>query len=59
VGSDRRSRLLTLTPNGKSALEKALPYWQVAQSRIVGAIGADQWDMMMRGLHQISMIVED
>ena len=59
VGSDRRSRPLTLTPKGQSTLEKALPYWQKAQSRIVDEIGAKQWDTMMRGLHQISMIVED
>ena len=58
VGSDRRSRPLTLTPKGKSTLEKALPYWQKARSRIVDEIGAKQWDTMMRGLHQISMIVE-
>ena len=59
VGSDRRSRPLTLTPKGQSTLEKALPYWERAQSRIVDAIGADKWDSMMRGLHQISMIAEE
>ncbi len=59
VGSDRRSRPLAITPKGQSALEKALPYWQEAQSLIVDKIGAEQWDMMMRGLHQISMIVEE
>lgn len=59
VGSDRRSRPLTLTPKGKSTLEKALPYWQKAQSHILDEIGAKQWDTMMRGLHQISMIVEE
>lgn len=59
VGSDRRSRPLTLTPKGQSTLEKALPYWEKAQSRIVNEIGAEQWDLMMRGLHQISMIVEE
>jgi DNA-binding MarR family transcriptional regulator len=59
VGSDRRARPLALTPKGQSALEKALPYWQAAQSRIVDTIGAEQWEAMMRGLHQISMIVEE
>ena len=59
VGSDRRSRPITVTAKGKSTLEKALPYWQEAQSHILEAVGADQWDTMMRGLHQISMIVEE
>lgn len=59
VGSDRRSRPITVTAKGKSTLEKALPYWQEAQSHILDAVGAKQWDTMMRGLHQISMIVEE
>ena len=59
VGSDRRSRPITVTLKGKSALEKALPYWQEAQSHIVDAVGSEQWDAMMRGLHQISLIVEE
>ncbi len=59
VGSDRRARPLAITPKGLSALEKALPHWQAAQSRIVDEIGAQQWDAMMRGLHQISRIVEE
>lgn len=59
VGSDRRSRPITVTLKGKSALEKALPYWQEAQSHIVDTVGSEQWDAMMRGLHQISLIVEE
>lgn len=58
VGSDRRSRPLLLTAKGHSMLEKALPYWEAAQSRIVDEIGADKWDSIMRSLHQISLIVE-
>ncbi len=59
VGSDRRARPITITPKGKSALEKALPYWEKAQSHIVDSLGASTWDQIMRGLHQISMIVEE
>lgn len=59
VGSDRRSRPLLLTAKGQSMLEKALPYWEAAQSRIVDEIGADKWDSIMRSLHQISLIVEE
>ena len=59
VGSDRRARPIQITPKGKSALEKALPYWEKAQAHILDTLGADKWDAMMRGLHQISMIVEE
>ncbi len=59
VGSDRRSRPIQITAKGKSTLEKALPHWQKAQSHIVDTVGAEQWDIMMRGLHQISILVEE
>ena len=59
VGSDRRSRPLTVTPQGKTALERAFPYWEKAQAKIVNRLGADTWDQIMRGLHHISMIVEE
>lgn len=59
MGSDRRARPLQITPRGLSVLEKALPYWQKAQAHIVETLGADKWDAMMQGLHQISMIVEE
>ena len=59
IGGDRRSRLIAISPKGQALLERALPYWQAAQDRIVTAIGAEQWDAMMQGLHQISLIVEE
>ncbi|MBI3241248.1 MAG: winged helix-turn-helix transcriptional regulator [Chloroflexi bacterium] len=59
VGSDRRARPITVTPKGKTVLENAFPYWQKAQAHIVETLGEANWDQMMRGLHQISMIVEE
>lgn len=60
VGSDRRARPLTITVKGKSVLEKALPFWEEAQAHIVSQLGGEaSWDQVMRGLHQISMIVEE
>ncbi len=59
VGSDRRARPIKITPKGKSALENALPFWEKAQSHILDKLGAENWDQIMRGLHQISMIVEE
>ena len=59
VGSDRRARPLTITPAGQAILENALPLWQKAQAHILDQIGEANWDAMMRGLHQISMIVEE
>lgn len=59
VGTDRRSHPIQITPKGRSALEKALPYWQKAQSHIVNTLGVENWEQIMKSLHKISMIVEE
>lgn len=59
IGRDRRARPLAITARGLSVLDKALPYWQAAQDRIVNALGAEHWAALMQGLHQISLIVEE
>ena len=59
VGRDRRARLINITPKGKESLESAFPYWKEAQSHILDSLGDSNWDQIMRGLHKISMIVEE
>ncbi|HEX2116964.1 MAG TPA: MarR family winged helix-turn-helix transcriptional regulator [Alphaproteobacteria bacterium] len=49
-GPDRRERTLALTRSGRSALERAKPFWQAAQERIIGKIGAAQWQALRSGL---------
>ncbi len=39
-GKDQRTRVLELTPAGRSILQQALPLWLEAQSGIVEAMGA-------------------
>lgn len=41
AGKDGRARSATLTQAGSQALDRALPLWQTAQSRMKKAIGAD------------------
>jgi DNA-binding MarR family transcriptional regulator len=59
VGADRRAHPVRITPKGKTILERALPLWEQAQTQIVNRLGASNWDQIMRGLHQISMLVEE
>lgn len=56
---DRRARPLQITAKGKSTLARALPLWEKAQRRIVDDLGEAKWDQIMRGLHQISLLVEE
>lgn len=41
-GADRRSRSVELTPEGRSMLERAKPYWRAAELRLRERAGADR-----------------
>jgi DNA-binding MarR family transcriptional regulator len=40
--TDRRARIVAITPDGLSRLEAALPLWQAAQARFENAFGTGQ-----------------
>jgi DNA-binding MarR family transcriptional regulator len=43
AGQDRRQRLLSLTPQGRAAIEGAAPAWERVQAELVDAIGPGRW----------------
>ena len=48
-GSDRRARLVEVTPAGRRLLKRAWPLWRGAQDRMVGDLGDRQWaDLLTR-----------
>ena len=48
VGTDRRSRIVTITAQGNAAIAQALPFWKKAQSHVVNSLGQERWaDMLM------------
>ena len=52
-GLDRRQRLLSLTPAGRSRLERATPAWSRVQAELVDAIGANRWMSLMTELRTV------
>jgi DNA-binding MarR family transcriptional regulator len=57
-GSDRRVRLLRLTDGGRRALTAAMPRWEAAQHRVVGALGKTRWRELMDGLRAAAALPE-
>lgn len=49
-GQDRRQRVLSLTPQGQTKLDKATPAWTKVQAELVEAIGANRWVALMSEL---------
>jgi DNA-binding MarR family transcriptional regulator len=50
AGSDRRVRLLELTPQGRNALEEALQLWKVAQAEVRSSFGEERLDDLLSEL---------
>lgn len=49
-GSDKRTRCLFLTEDGKEALREAIPRWQDAQNQILGEMDDDSWPNTRKAL---------
>jgi len=50
-----RQKAVEITDEGREALLRAAPYWEQAQSHLVGRFGDEQWDKIM---HELSAIVD-
>ena len=55
-GSDRRTRVVRITPKGRGALRKAHPLWEKAQSTVVGSLGESRWEDLRRELERVNAI---
>lgn len=46
-GTDKRTRVVRLTPKGKETLVNAYPLWEQAQAFVISKIGADRQQAML------------
>ena len=51
-GPDRRTRLVTPTPEGGAALMRTLPLWQKAQAHMRNKLGDDRADRLISDLRE-------
>jgi len=49
-GEDRRTRTLTLTDKGRKTLEKSLPFWRQAQSKVIERLTLKRWQELLQNL---------
>src|SRR5438552_2347774 len=55
-GSDQRTRVVTLTPEGKSALLNVLPLWEQTQSYMVEGIGESNASLLLKQLSETAAL---
>lgn len=47
---DQRVRIINLTADGADVFAKAVPHWEVAQSRMVDNLGPEGWSSLLNNL---------
>ena len=55
-GEDKRTRFVKLTPKGKTALEKTLPYWEKARTVVSEEFGEKHLDVLLKDLASVREI---
>jgi DNA-binding MarR family transcriptional regulator len=55
-GDDKRTHFVKLTPKGKSALEKTLPYWEKARTVVSKEFGEKHLDGLLKDLASVREI---
>ncbi len=51
-----RQRFLEITPKGKRALARALPYWRKTQAEFQAAVGPDYWTSLRAELERLAKV---
>jgi len=57
-GDDRRERRIRLTERGRELTKKATPYWERAQRRLHGALGAEEWERLQTSLRRVTESIQ-
>ena len=55
-GEDLRTRRLSLTEQGHTALVASFPLWQKAQVEIINELGKDRWASLLEGISDLVAI---
>ena len=56
AGRNARTKDVQVTANGRKALEKALPLWEQAQSKVVESLGHAHWGKLVKELRTLAEI---
>lgn len=59
AGADRRVRNVAVTPEGEARLEKALPLWRKAQTRMIDKLGDERWGELLRQLQSVRKSLQE
>lgn len=56
---DKRSKAYALTEKGKETLDKAIPLWQQAQTRVQDALTDERFERVLKDMDSITKIISE
>ena len=56
-GDDPRTHVVSLTPKGKAALQRAFPLWVKLQSHVAGTLGAKRFKRLLSDLKKVVVLL--
>lgn len=59
TGQDRRTRVIAITKSGRAALEKAVPLWRQAQTRVKQHLGEQKLHTLLGELREVMALPND
>ena len=59
IGSDRRSRIVKMTPRGSHRLAQAFPLWKRTQARVIQAMGKSRWQGLLDHLSEVTALARE
>ena len=58
-GDDQRTRMVTITQQGKNVLRKALPVWEKAQAHVEQGMGKKEFHSLLTQLSEIAELTRE
>ena len=59
VGTDRRTRAVMITPEGRKILKEATPYWEQAQEVIAHGLGENGMNTLLDSISKVTSLTRD
>ena len=56
AGTDRRMRVVRITDAGRAAMQRAYPYWQMAQQQMITGLGGERFDALLGEMEALSAL---
>ena len=59
AGDDKRERVVSLTEQGRAAIDRATPVWHEAQDALTARFGEDRWRRMIEDMNDLGALIEE